>query len=402
MIDRRITYCIPTKNNLRYLKNSINSIRENSSNEYDIVVFVDADNDDTVDWLNENGIRYTTNETDEPKGIAYGYNRCIEMAETPIVCMFHADMYMGRGFDIGILKYLKPLSVVSGTRIEPPLHPEGLEKIVKDFGMYPEDFKKEEFDTFVEQTITQKKNVITKGIFAPWAIYKEDITSIGMHDEYFHSYHEDSDIFNRFILNGYGIIQSWEAYVYHLTCRGGQFQDGVDKVTTDPAFHKMKNNAARNYLRKWGSWIQNDVYQHPILSPKYGISFSVKGANLDTLIMLEPWCDRLYVEDTMGVLLASYYEAEQKNTLFDLKKRVVTMDYNNPFDYEDIVVEFNWKDLTQQSLQIIQQLPHIIKDSGEVGKFNLDIFTITIQNMEDYQSKLINLTDGWYVDKLKK
>jgi hypothetical protein len=118
--------------------------------------------------------------------------------------------------------------------------------------------------------------------------------------------------------------------------------------------------------------------------------------------MLEPWCDRLYVEDTMGVLLASYYETEQKNTLFDLKKRIVTMDYNNPFDYEDIVVEFNWKDLTQQSLQIIQQLPHIIKDSGEVGKFNLDIFTITIQNMEDCQSKLVNLTDEWYVDKLKK
>jgi hypothetical protein len=170
----------------------------------------------------------------------------------------------------------------------------------------------------------------------------------------------------------------------------------------DGYFKEVSNRAARNYIRKWGSWIQNDEYQHPILPPKYGIGFSVKGANMDTLAMLEPWCDRLYVEDTMGVLLASYYEMEQKNTLFDLKKRIVTMDYNNPFDYEDIVVEFNWKDLTQQSLQIIQQLPHIIKDSGEIGKFNLDIFTITIQNMEDYKSKLINLTDEWYVDKLKK
>jgi glycosyltransferase involved in cell wall biosynthesis len=176
MMDRRITYCIPTKNNLRYLKNSINSIKENSSNEYDIVVFVDADNDGTIDWLNENGIRYTTNETDEPKGIAYGYNRCIEMAETPIVCMFHADMYMGKGFDTGILKYLKPLSVVSGTRIEPPLHPSGLEKIVKDFGMYPEDFKKESFDSYVSDMIEHSNGKTTKGIFAPWAIYKEDIT----------------------------------------------------------------------------------------------------------------------------------------------------------------------------------------------------------------------------------
>jgi glycosyltransferase involved in cell wall biosynthesis len=142
MIDRRITFCIPSKNNLRYLKNSINSIKENSMYENEIIVYVDADNDGTKEWLDTNNIKYLVNETDIPKGIAYGYNRCIEAATTPIVCMFHADMYMGQWFDDAILKHLKPLSVVSGTRIEPPLHPKGLEKIVEDFGMYPEDFKK--------------------------------------------------------------------------------------------------------------------------------------------------------------------------------------------------------------------------------------------------------------------
>ena len=130
MINKKITYCIPTKNNLRYLKNSIQSIRQNSINEYDIVVFVDSDNDGTIEWLDKNNIRYSVNESPEPKGIAYGYNRCIEMATTPIVCMFHADMYMAKGFDVGIVKHLTPLSVVSGTRIEPPLHPKGKKKLV--------------------------------------------------------------------------------------------------------------------------------------------------------------------------------------------------------------------------------------------------------------------------------
>jgi GT2 family glycosyltransferase len=384
MIDRRITYCIPTKNNLRYLKNSINSIRENSSNEYDIVVFVDADNDGTIDWLKENGIRYTTNETDEPKGIAYGYNRCIEMAETPIVCMFHADMYMGKGFDTGILKYLKPLSVVSGTRIEPPLHPEGLEKIVKDFGMYPEDFKKDEFDTFVEQTIIKKKNVTTKGIFAPWAIYKEDITSIGMHDEYFHSYHEDSDIFNRFILNGYGIIQSWEAYVYHLTCRGGQFQDGVDKVTTDPAFHKMKNNAFRNYVRKWGCFVRNDEYQYPIIPHKYNVKFVVENVSNEVLEFLEPWCSNIDVDLPLR-MINTYINNEQPNTQINLIDKI-----NNTNSDNDVIVSFNAQTLTNESIDFIVKLAEIF-DANElgVGNYNFHPFTIEVKRVKHYENKLI-------------
>jgi GT2 family glycosyltransferase len=384
MIDRRITYCIPTKNNLRYLKNSINSIKENSSNEYDIVVFVDADNDGTIDWLKENKIRYTTNETDEPKGIAYGYNRCIEMAETPIVCMFHADMYMGKGFDTGILKYLKPLSVVSGTRIEPPLHPEGLEKIVKDFGMYPEDFKKEEFDNFVQQTIVKKKNVTTKGIFAPWAIYKEDITSIGMHDEYFHSYHEDSDIFNRFILNGYGIVQSWEAYVYHLTCRGGQFQDGIDKVTEDPAFHKMKNNAFRNYVRKWGSFVKNDEYQYPIIPHKYNVKFVVQNASNEALEFLEPWSTNIDVDLPLR-MINTYINNEQPNTQINLLNKINNTDSDN-----DVVITFDAQTLTNESIDFIIKLAEIF-DANElgVGNYNFNPFTIEVKKTNHYENKLI-------------
>ena len=46
----KITYCIPSKNNLRYLKSSIQSIKENSSQEFDIIVYVDSDNDGTQKW----------------------------------------------------------------------------------------------------------------------------------------------------------------------------------------------------------------------------------------------------------------------------------------------------------------------------------------------------------------
>jgi glycosyltransferase involved in cell wall biosynthesis len=50
----KISYCLPTKNNLRYLKGSIQSIRENSSLPYEIVVYIDSDNDGTEEWLKAN------------------------------------------------------------------------------------------------------------------------------------------------------------------------------------------------------------------------------------------------------------------------------------------------------------------------------------------------------------
>ena len=347
----KITQCIPSKNNLRYLKSSIGSIKENSSQEFDIIVFIDSDNDGTKEWLDKEEIKYIINENNIPKGIAYGYNRCIEAAITPIVCMFHADMYMGKGFDTAILKYLKPLSVVSGTRIEPPLHPKGLEKLVEDFGMYPEDFKQKEFDLFVQKTIQDNKDKTTRGIFAPWAIYKEDITSIGMHDETFHSYHEDSDIFNRFILNGYELIQTWEAYVYHLTCRGGQFQDGIEQVTQDEEFHKMKSRAAQHYINKWGSCIKNDEYQHPILIPVYNKNLILINSNPQ-------------LEETLNIW------------------------FNGG---GDIIVEIDGNTFTQQDFNYVTQLNEIIKDNGEIGQFNLGNLKITINSLQEHQNNLIKI-----------
>ena len=389
MINKKITYCIPTKNNLRYLKNSIQSIRQNSINEYDIVVFVDSDNDGTIEWLDKNNIRYSVNESPEPKGIAYGYNRCIEMATTPIVCMFHADMYMAKGFDVGIVKHLTPLSVVSGTRIEPPLHPKGKEKLVENFGMYPEDFLEIAFDNYVKEKINENQGVTTKGIFAPWAIYKEDITSIGMHDERFHSYHEDSDIFNRFILNGYNIIQSWESYVYHLTCRGGQFQDGIEQVTKDESFHRMKNNAMRNYIRKWGEFVRNDEYQYPIIHPKYEVAFVINNCSENFLNVLEPWCGRIYT-DLSKETLANYISNEQPNTFFDLSKRVLSIGENDPIGENDIVVSFDGRNLNNQSFKYIQQLAEIFEANEiERGTFEFDIFSVTINSVKTYHQNLV-------------
>ena len=93
----------------------------------------------------------------------------------------------------------------------------------------------------------------------------------------------------------------------------------------------------------------------------------------------------------MQVLTTSYTEQEQKNTSFDLTKRVFHIGYNDPIGENDIVVEFDATRLNQQNFQLLQQLSEIIKDSGEVGEFEIDIFKVTIISLIEYQNDLIIL-----------
>jgi hypothetical protein len=299
-------------------------------------------------------------------------------------------MIVGPNYVKNILKHLKKGKVVCATRIEPPLHPPGNEKIIQNFGLDFDDLDVDGFEEFARSLQIENENKTTKGMFAPWILYKEDFQRIGGHDPLFAPFpYEDSDIFQRWILAGYELIQSRDSFVYHLTCRGHRWSEQIQK--DDDYYKVVSKNAARNYLRKWGSWIENDEYQYPIISPKYNIGFSVKGANLEAVRLLEPFCDRLYIEDETGVLASHYCDEEQKNTKFDLRKRVVSLEHNTPEDYEDIVVEFDWREMDNQTFQIIQKLPKIIKDSGEVGKFTLGKLSVTIISMNEYQNELIYL-----------
>ena len=105
--------------------------------------------------------------------------------------------------------------------------------------------------------------------------------------------------------------------------------------------------------------------------------------------ILEPWCDTLYTDDELGILEASYYELEQPHTKIDLKSKLKVIKHTTPDN--DIVIEFDAKQLTQESFKLITQLPEIITQSGEIGEFELDIFKISIYAMTTYEDKLIHI-----------
>ena len=400
MKEKVISFIQPSRNNLKYLKWSYNSIRKNLGYRHEICWADDFSNDGTWEWMNEiikkdPNVKIHRNEGPTRLGHTILYDTLVDMATSDIVMIYHADMYACPGMDDAVLDKLTKGSVVSATRIEPPLHPDGPEKILMDFGIEPEEFDEHKLLSWINEERPEK---YTKGIFAPWAMYKEDFLAIGGHDPlYAPQSKEDSDIFNRFVLAGYTLRQTWQGLVYHMTCRGSRFADGAKRNPDGQVFMKnretdewLKQNqrSTRNFIRKWGHFVKHDEYLMPMIPPKYNVGFVVENCGLEMLGALEPWCSNIYGDwvGHKGFHVNKYIEQEQPNTDFKLSKRIHTQ-HTNPTN--DIIVRFDASKMTQQSWSIIQNLSEIINDSGQIGVMNLDIFEFEIRNLKTYEKELI-------------
>ena len=379
-----ISLIIPSYNTEKHLINTYNSVRKYYK-DIEMVIINDGSTDNTSEWLealeDNNVIKINSKER---KGHTFFYDEGMRQATNEIVGIMHSDMIIGPNYIENMLKHLKRGKVVCATRIEPPIHPAGKEKIVMDFGMDHNDLKLDEFEKFCNEKSNEFKDITTKGIFAPWVLYKEDHFAIGGHDQTFAPYgYEDSDIFNRWILAGYEMVQSRDAFVYHLTCRGHRWNKGVGIVNDD--YESTMSRCRRDFTRKWGDWIQNDEYQFPIINPKYDIGFIVKNCNLNLLQALEPWCSNVYVDNNRS----EYIDLEQPNTSFNLHERVLLFDNEKN---NEILVTINGNLFNQQDFQYIQQLSVILTDSGEPA-FHGELGNITVEifeQMNTYEKTLIN------------
>jgi glycosyltransferase involved in cell wall biosynthesis len=386
----KITFCIPSKSNLRYLKTCIPSIRNNSyRKDHEIIVFVDSDEDGTVEWLEQVKEQYNLTYYVNPDlgkrlfGIGKAYDYCIEHSTTDIFMIFHADMMLGINADLNAFKHLKNNTVVCSTRVEPPIHPNAGEKILQHFGMWPEEFKSKEFNEFVELQLNNDK--VTEGIFAPWMMYKDEFLKIGGHDSRLHSAREDSDVFNRLLLGGFEFIQPWNSLVYHLTGRGGQFQHG--KVTQDETqksdeWRRLMNNSTREFIRKWKSTVKHTPLMKPIVSPIYNIGIQIVNSNENLLEALEPWGHNIYIDLDYG----NYIDKEQANTEDNLVLKISPIDEKPK---NDIVIRIDGKTFTQQDYLYLQEIGNIVSKSGEIGKFKVGNLFVEINKIEEIQSNLI-------------
>ena len=351
----KITFVIPSRNNLEFLQLAYKSIR-NLDTKHEILILNDASTDGTQEWISkqkDNDLIVHHSPGPERIGIVGMFDKGIEMARTDIIMAYHADMVAAPNLDKHVLKHLKKGVVVSATRVEPPLHPDGPEKMLVDFGIEIEDFDIDKFNNWVLNEYKPKHDkLVTEGIFAPWCMYKEDFLAIGGHDELFAPQSkEDSDIFNRFVLNGYKVLQTWEGLVYHFTSRGSRFNKhagGAAGKNSDEWLQTTTTNM-KKFIKKWGTPVQHDVFLKPIISPVYKKSIIINNSNPQLEEALEIWSN----------------------------------------GGKDIIVEVDGNTFTQEDFQIIQKLNDIIKDSGEIGKFKIGNLNIEIIKMNDYKKELI-------------
>ena len=387
----RMTFCIPSKSNLRYVKVAIESIRKNAKrDDHYIHILVDDNSDKCYEWLMENKDENTIvklNERGELYGIGEAYDYLVYNAPTDIAMVFHADMMLGKDADFHAFKHWKRGTVVCSTRIEPDLHPPGPEKIIENFGMWPEQdveegFDEKGFDEYVEKCKEEYKTKTTKGCFAPWLIHKKDLELIGGHDYRFKSAREDSDLFNRMVLANMELVQSWNSFVYHLTARGGQFQHG--KLTKDHSqksveWQNLMNNSTREFIRKWGSIVKHDELMYPIIQPKFDVAFRIKNCDLNMLYQLEPWCSKIYTDCNQREV-DLYIHREQKNTIRPLKERIGH--YDDEID-SGVVVRFDGSELTNELYHFLVNLGAILDDSGQLGDMAYKIFHLDIKSLNN-------------------
>jgi len=173
-----------------------------------------------------------------------------------------------------------------------------------------------------------------------------------------------------------------------MTCRGSR-RNTVDKAKNiyedSPEWLAQNVRSTRNFIRKWGHFVKHDALMKPIIPSKYDIGFILNNGNSNLLAGLEPWCSTIYVNPD---IIKSYIETEKVNTTMDLHNRVKPLDNEKQ---NEILVTIDGSKFTEQDFNLIQQLPDILKDSGEptfhgeIGNLIVEIF----EEMNTYENDLI-------------
>jgi len=305
-------------------------------------------------------------EENDTVSLGANYNNAVARASGEKIILLHNDMILSPGFVELMDKHIQPGRITTYTRVEPPIFNDTYPgKVILDCGTDLENFNS---DKFINHELNY--DLIDGGSQLFFGCMREDY--IGIDGATFKMFCEDDDLHRRYKLLGFEHKVSCAA-VYHFVSK-------TSRTTAD--YQHIEFNSNRNFIRKWGS--RSDA-------PKYNISFIVKNCSFQVLELLEPWCDRLYIESP-GNLIDSYITSEQVNTKFNLRTRVLNLELNDPHSENDIVVEFDSRYLDQSTFNLIQNLHTIIADSGEIGVFELGAFKIYIYNLTSYESELIHLS----------
>src|SRR5574344_1221893 len=144
---------VPSWNNLAYLQLCIQSLRQYTTQSYQIIVIVNEGRDGTLEWVKQQSdLDYIYSA--ENIGICYALNACRSLISGSYVVYANDDMYFLPEWDRYIWEEIQqighPYFMLSGTLIEPYGHNPCV--VIADFGHTTDDFREQDL-------LAQQKNL---------------------------------------------------------------------------------------------------------------------------------------------------------------------------------------------------------------------------------------------------
>ena len=250
-----VSIIIPTFNNLNYLKLSINSIRKNSSYNHEIIVHVNENKDNTIEYLEKNKIKYTFSKIN--LGLCSSVNIAVKEITTDLILYTHDDMYFLPGWDKCLKNELSKIDnnlyYFSGTMIQ-------------SNGAHLKLNCGDSYENFDEKYLLDNyKNINIKDHqgthWAPHLIHKDIWNKIdGFSEEFNPGDGSDSDLNMKLWNVGVRIFKGLNNFkVFHF----GSISMRKNKDI-------IKNNGTKIFLKKWG------------ITPRFFFKYYLKtGSNFD-------------------------------------------------------------------------------------------------------------------------
>lgn len=261
---------IPTWNNLEFLKCCVESIRKNSADEHEILVYVNEGADGTADWCEEQNIKHICSETNV--GVCTALNALFGISSKDIICYVNDDMYLCPNWDKVLSEEIVRIGhekfYLSSTMIEPEETGNKCVLAPFEFGRNPAEFREDELLAVLPRLV---KSDWSGATWPPNVLHRNMWLAIGGYGEEFSpGLYSDPDVSMKLWQQGVRIFKGLgRSRAYHFMSKS------TGRV-------KM-NDGKKTFLKKWGvssSWFvqkvlkQGQPYAGPL--PETPISPSFK------------------------------------------------------------------------------------------------------------------------------
>ena len=264
---------IPTFNNLNYLKLCIKSIKKNSQFDHQIIPHVNAGNDGTIDFLQQENIDFTF--TEYNSGICEGINKASRIAKYDYFLYAHDDFYFCPNWDKILNDEVKKIGhnkfYLSGTMMNNG-------QIPFDCGDKIENFNE---DKFLSSYTNYNHYDFQGSTWAPALIHKSIWNKVGgFSEEFFPGTGSDPDFNFKLWREGVRIFKGLNNFkVYHFGSI--VLRKKINKFENKPKYGSI---GGKIFLLKWGISIKffkefylrsNTKYSGPLNDPKHNFKFLI-------------------------------------------------------------------------------------------------------------------------------